>query len=55
LAALLLRGAVVRAFRPAQDAGIALTEDAKHFYQRWSFVESPYNAITLVARLKDLE
>jgi hypothetical protein len=33
----------------------ALSEDAKHFYQRWGFVESPYNPMTLVARLKDLK
>ena len=60
LGALLLRDAIARTARLAQDAGIAgilvhaLSENAKHFYQHWGFVESPHNPMTLVARLKDL-
>lgn len=61
LGAALLRDAVARTSRVAQDAGIAgmlvhaLSQDAKDFYQHWGFVESPYNPMTLVARLKDLK
>jgi GNAT superfamily N-acetyltransferase len=61
LGALLLRDAVVRTCRVAQDAGIAgmlvhaLSDTAKSFYQHWGFVESLHNPMTLVARLKDLE
>ncbi len=60
LGALLLRDAVARTCRLAQDAGIAgmlvhaISEDAKLFYKHWGFVETPYNPMTLVARLKDL-
>lgn len=32
----------------------AISEDAKLFYKHWGFVETPYNPVTLVARLKDL-
>jgi hypothetical protein len=31
------------------------SQDAKRFYEHWGFVESPYNPMTLVARLKDLK
>ncbi len=61
LGAALLRDAVARTCRLAQDAGIAgvlvhaLSQDAKHFYQHWGFVESPYHPMTLMARLKDLK
>jgi GNAT superfamily N-acetyltransferase len=60
LGALLLRDAVARTSRLAQEAGIAgmlvhaISENAKAFYQHWGFVETPYNPMTLVARLKDL-
>lgn len=59
LGSLLLRDAVARTWRLAQDAGVAgmlvhaLSPDAKKFYQHWGFVESPHNPMTLVARLKD--
>jgi GNAT superfamily N-acetyltransferase len=61
LGAALLRDAVARTRRLAQEAGIAgmlvhaLSEDAKRFYEHWGFIESPYNPMTLVARLKDLK
>ena len=59
--AALLRDAVARTRRLAQEAGIAgmlvhaLSPDAKQFYEHWGFVESPHNPMTLVARLKDLK
>jgi GNAT superfamily N-acetyltransferase len=61
LGAALLRDAVARTRRLAQEAGIAgmlvhaLSEDPKRFYEHWGFIESPYNPMTLVARLKDLK
>jgi GNAT superfamily N-acetyltransferase len=59
--AALLRDAVARTRRLSLEAGIAgilvhaLSPDAKQFYEHWGFVESPYNPMTLVARLKDLK
>ena len=61
LGAFLLRDAVARTGRLADEMGIvgiivhAISPDAKRFYQHWGFVESPYNPMTLLARLKDLE
>jgi len=61
LGTFLLRDAVARTGRLAHEMGIvgiivhAISPDAKRFYQHWGFVESPYNPMTLLARLKDLE
>ena len=61
LGALLLRDALARAHRAAQEMGIAgvlvhaISEEAKTFYQRWGFVEAPSNPMTPVVRLKDLD
>jgi GNAT superfamily N-acetyltransferase len=61
LGALLLRDALARTHRVAQELGIvgvlvhAISEEAKSFYQRWGFVEAPSHPMTLVARLKDFD
>jgi GNAT superfamily N-acetyltransferase len=61
LGSLLLRDAILRTQQAARTVGIAeilvhaISEDAKRFYQHWGFVECPSNALTLVARLKDLD
>jgi GNAT superfamily N-acetyltransferase len=61
LGALLLRDALARTLRAAQEIGIvgvlahAISEEAKTFYQRWGFVEAPSHPMTLVVRLKDLD
>lgn len=60
LGSLLLRDAVIRTCAAAEFGGVAgllahaLSEDAKRFYMNRGFVECPSNAMTLVARLKDL-
>jgi GNAT superfamily N-acetyltransferase len=61
LGSLLLRDAVLRTHQAAQAAGIAgilvhaISENAKRFYLRWGFVESPSDPRTLVARMRDLD
>jgi hypothetical protein len=58
---LLLRDAVLRTLGVAQSAGVAgmpvhaISEEAKQFYMRWGFAETPAHPLTLVARMKDLE
>lgn len=60
LGASMLRDAVLQTCRAAQHGGItgllvhAISEEAKRFYLRWGFVESPANPLTLVATMKDL-
>lgn len=50
----LLKDAVLRTLRVAQDAGIrallvhALSDSAKLFYQRYGFIESPLTPMTLL-------
>ena len=61
LGSVLLRDAVLRTHQAAQHGGIAgvlvhaISDEAKRFYLRWGFVESPSNPLTLVARMKDLD
>jgi GNAT superfamily N-acetyltransferase len=61
LGALLLRDALARTLQAARAMGIAgvlvhaISEEAKRSYQRWGFIESPSNPMTLVARLKDMD
>jgi predicted N-acetyltransferase YhbS len=60
LGSLLLRDAIIRTRAAAEFGGVAgllvhaLSENAKRFYTNHGFVESPSNAMTLIARLKDL-
>jgi GNAT superfamily N-acetyltransferase len=60
LGALLLRDAVLRTRAAAEFGGVAgllvhaLSEDARRFYLRHGFIESPSSPLTLVARLRDL-
>lgn len=60
LGSLLLRDAIIRTYQVAQSAGVvgilvhAISEQAKRFYLRWGFIESPSHPMTLVARIKDL-
>ena len=57
----LLRDAVLRTLGAADVAGVrailvhALSEDAKCFYSRCGFVESPTHPMTLVVMLKDIK
>lgn len=57
----LLRDAVLRTLGAADVAGVrailvhALSEDAKRFYSRCGFVESPTHPMTLVVMLKDIK
>ncbi len=61
LGALLLRDAIFRAITAAKIIGIkgmfvhALTQEAKNFYQKWGFQESPSNPMLLMISLKELE
>lgn len=60
LGSLLLRDAILRTRAAAEFGGVAgllvhaLSDQAKQFYARHGFVESPSSPLTLVARLKDL-
>jgi len=60
LGSLLLRDAVIRTAAAAQFGGVAgllahaISPEAKRFYMRHGFIESPADPMTLVARLKDL-
>jgi GNAT superfamily N-acetyltransferase len=57
----LLRDAIFRTLQAAAIAGIrallvhAISEDAKRFYQRCGFVESPMDPMTLMITLADAE
>ena len=57
LGAALLKDAVLRCLAVAENAGVrallvhALNDAAKAFYQRYGFVESPANPMTLMLRL----
>lgn len=57
----LLKDAVLRTLQAAEVAGIrailvhALSEDAKRFYQRHGFLESPVAPLTLMITLADAE
>lgn len=57
----LLRDATLRVLSAADVAGVrailihALSEDAKQFYERCGFVESPTHPMTLLAMLKDIK
>ena len=57
----LLKDAILRVIIVAKQAGIraflvhAISEDAKQFYLRWGFTESPTNDMTLMLTLKDAE
>lgn len=59
LGSLLLRDAVLRTRAAAEFGGVAgllvhaLSDEAKRFYLRHGFVDSPASPLTLVARLKD--
>tara|TARA_B100000508_G_C11462680_1_gene279997 strand:- start:1852 stop:2349 length:498 start_codon:yes stop_codon:yes gene_type:complete len=54
----LLKDAVLRALRISQEVGVkamlvhALSEQAKHFYKRFGFVESPLDPMLLMLSLK---
>jgi GNAT superfamily N-acetyltransferase len=60
LGAGLLKDAVLRTAQVAVEAGVrgllvhAVSEDAKRFYAKWNFVESPVDRMTLMIRLVDL-
>jgi GNAT superfamily N-acetyltransferase len=53
----LLRDAVLRALQAAEIPGIrailvhAISERAKHFYEKWGFIASPIDPMTLVITL----
>ena len=57
----LLRDAALRTLSAAEVAGVrailvhALSEEAKRFYIRWGFMESPTNPMTLVITLQDVK
>lgn len=57
----LLKDAVLRTIRVSRDAGIramlthAISEQAKHFYKRFGFMESPIAPMTLMLTLKDIK
>ena len=57
----LLRDAAIRTLSAAEVAGVrailvhALSEEAKRFYTRWGFMESPTNPMTLVITLQDVK
>ncbi|MEX2273358.1 MAG: GNAT family N-acetyltransferase [Vicinamibacterales bacterium] len=57
----LLRDAMLRTLQVAEIAGVravvlqAVSEDAKRFYARHGFVESPIDPMTMMAVLADLE
>lgn len=57
----LLKDALLRTLQVSSIVGIravllhAISEDAKRFYLRHGFVESPVNPMTLMAKLTDLE
>lgn len=57
----LLKDALLRTLQVSSIVGIravllhAISEDAKRFYVRHGFVESPVNPMTLLAKLSDLE
>ena len=57
----LLRDATLRVLAAADVAGVrailvhALSEDAKRFYERCGFAESPTDPMTLVVTLKDVK
>jgi GNAT superfamily N-acetyltransferase len=59
LGALLLRDAILRTSQAAAIIGVrgllvhALSADAKRFYQRWGFRETPADPMTLVVSLAD--
>ena len=56
----LLKDAVLRSAQIAGQAGVrglmvhAISEEAKRFYMRWNFVESPADRMTLMVRLADI-
>jgi len=58
--AALLKDAVLRTAQVADQAGVrgllvhALSSDAKRFYAKWGFVESPTEPMTLMVRLTDI-
>lgn len=55
----MLKDAILRTLLVAEQAGIrallvhALSEDAKRFYLRWGFRESPVNDMTLMITLDE--
>jgi GNAT superfamily N-acetyltransferase len=57
----LLRDAIIRTFNVSRQAGIrallvhALSEDAKAFYLRHGFSESPIDSMTLLLNLRDAQ
>ena len=61
LGAALLRDALLRTLRAAEIAGIravllhAVSEDAKRFYLRHGFAESPIDPMTMMITLADIE
>lgn len=60
LGALMLRDAATQTYMASRHGGIAgllvhaISENAKRFYLRWGFVESPSDPSMLVATMKDL-
>ncbi|MCJ7601833.1 MAG: GNAT family N-acetyltransferase, partial [Desulfobulbaceae bacterium] len=56
----LLRDALFRTFNVSKQAGVrallvhALSEDAKAFYLRYGFLESPIDPMTLMLNLQDV-
>jgi GNAT superfamily N-acetyltransferase len=60
LGAFLLRDALIRSQRVAQDMGVvgvlvhAVSDEAKRFYLHWGFVEAPAHPMTLIIRIGDL-
>lgn len=61
LGAALLRDALLRTLRAAEVAGIravllhAISEDAKRFYLRYGFAESPVDPMTMMISLAEIE
>ena len=55
----LLRDAVLRTLQASEIAGIrallvhAISEDARRFYEKWDFVSSPVDPMTLMITLKE--
>ena len=61
LGAALLRDAVLRTLRAADSVGIramlihAISDGARRFYEKYGFVASPLQPMTLMATLQDLK
>jgi len=61
LASALLRDALLRTLNAAEVAGVrailvhAISDEAKQFYKKYGFLESPTNPMTVVINLKDIK